>query len=177
MLTSSAMNTPLKLFALLVIAFPFLTSCGDDEEIIDREPLIIGAWTLESQQISNATANGIQVDVTQSPFKELLGDLSIIPDGSEITFDQDRSYTVRAPQQSSGFSGTWELSDDQTTITLAGLEGAEDLLGSSSLVFVILGINETDFNINTTSSEITIPNVPNLGTIRASGDYALNLRK
>jgi hypothetical protein len=171
------MNTPLKLFSLLVITFPFLTSCGDDEEVVDREPLIIGTWTLESQQISNATANGITVDVTKSPFKELVGDLAIIPDGSEITFDQNRSYTVRPPQQSSGFTGTWELSDDQTTITLAGLEGAEDLLGSSSLVFVILGISETDFNINTTSSEITIPNVPNFGTVNASGDYTLNLGK
>lgn len=173
------MKASLKSLALLFFVLPiaFMVSCGDDEEDIDREPLIIGTWTLESQNITNAVVNGISVDISQSPFKELVGDIAIIPESSEITFNQDRTYTVNAPQQTSDFSGTWELSDDQSTITLSGLEDAEALLGSNSLVFVILSINDTDFSMNTTSSEITIPNVPNLGTVKASGDYQLNLEK
>lgn len=167
-----------KFLLLLVILLPlaFMVSCSDDEEI-DREPLIIGTWTLASQNVSNAVLNGVSVDVSQSPFKELVGDLIIIPENSEITFNPDRTYTVKAPQQSSDFSGTWELSDDQTRITLSGLEDAEALLGSNSLVFDILNINDANFSMNTSSSEITIPNVPNLGTVRASGDYQLNLEK
>ena len=172
------MNLSHRFFGLMgaVCLFALVASCGDDEEV-DREPLIIGTWTLESQQASNVVVNGISIDVTQSPFSDLVGDLMIIPENSEITFNQDRTYTVKAPQQASDFSGTWELSADQSVITLSGLDDAEAVLGSNSLDFVILTINDTDFTINTSSSEITIPNVPNLGTVNASGDYQLNLEK
>ena len=173
------MNASLKFLVLLITMLPlvFVAACSDDEEDVDREPLIIGAWTLESQQISNVTANGIP-NIDSSPlFRDYINALTILPENSEITFNQDRTYTVKAPQQTSDFSGTWELSDDQSTITLSGLEAAEALLGSDNLVFVILSINDTNFTLNTSSSEVTIPNVPNLGTVTASGDYQLNLVK
>lgn len=167
-----------KFFGLIGVfcLFTLLFSCADDEEV-DREPLILGVWTLESQQASNVVVNGISIDVTQSPFSSLVGDITIIPENSEIAFNQDRTYNVSAPQQASDFSGTWELSADQSIITLSGLDDAEAVLGSNSLDFVILSINDTDFTMNTSSSEITIPNVPNLGTVRASGDYQLALVK
>jgi hypothetical protein len=170
-------------FFRLIGAFCLLalvTSCGEDEEIVDREPLIIGVWTLESQDITNvsASASGIgNIPIPESIVNSFVDTLTIIPENSEFTFNQDRTYRVRTPQQNSDFSGTWALSDDQNTITLSGLEAAEALLGSNSLVFVILSISDTNFSVNTSSSEITLPNLPTVGTVTGSGDYQLNLVK
>ena len=173
------MNASLKFLVLLITLFPlvFVVSCSDDEEEVDREPLIIGEWILESQQISNVTANGISIDVSSPLFGGLIDTLTIIPENSEITFNQNRTYRIKAPQQTTDLTGTWELSDDQSTITLSGLEDAEALLGSSSLAFVIQTISATDFSMLTSVPNITLPNLPTVGTVTASGDYQLNLVK
>ena len=176
------MNASLKFLVLLItmLSLVFVAACSDDEEDVDREPLIIGVWTLESQDITNvsATAGGIgNIPIPESIVNSFVDTLTIIPENSEFTFNQDRTYTVRTPQRSSDFSGTWALSDDQNTITLSGLEAAEALLGSNSLVFVILSISDTNFSVNTSSSEITLPNLPTVGTVTGSGDYQLNLVK
>ena len=175
------MNVSLKFLVLLVVTLPlaFMVSCGDDEEDVDREPLIIGTWTLESQQISNVQANigGSPIGIPQNLIQGFVDTLKIIPENSEITFNQDRTYSIKAPQQTNDLAGTWELSDDQNTITLSGLEAAEALLGSSSLAFVIQSISSTDFSMLTSVPEITLPDIPTLGTVIASGDYQLILKK
>ena len=174
------MKASLKFLVLLVAMFPlaFVVSCSDDEEDVDREPLIVGEWTLESQKVVNPTAisdSGIPIPAALlGPFVDTL---KILPESSKMTFDQDYTYTISAPQQTSDFSGTWSLSDDQSTITLSGLEGAEALLGSSSLAFIIQNINATNFSMLTSVPEIVFPNIPTLGTVRASGDYQLVLEK
>ncbi len=154
-----------------------MVSCGDDEEDIDREPLIIGTWTLESQEISSITANGITVDPSSPLLGGLLDTLAILPENSEITFNQDHTYSAKAPQQTTDLAGTWTLSGDQSTITLSGIEAAEALLGSSSLDFVIQSISSTNFSMVTSVSEINIPNIPAIGTANVSGDYQLILKK
>ncbi len=161
-------------FCLLVL----VASCGEDEEV-DREPLIIGEWVLASQQVSNVQANfgGSPIGIPQDFIKGFVDTLKIIPENSEITFNQDRTYSIKAPQQTTDLTGTWELSDDQSTITLSGLEAAEALLGSSSLAFVIQAISSTDFSMLTSVPEITLPNLPTIGTVTASGDYQLVLKK
>ena len=164
-----------------IVALLFLTlaiSCGEDEEV-DREPLIIGTWTLESQNVANIQANvgGVPLTIPPEFISEFVDSLAIIPENSEITFNQDRTYTVKAPQQTTDASGTWSLSEDQNTITITGLAGAEALLGSSSLAFVIQRLSATDFSMLTSVPEITIPNVPNFGSVKASGDYQLSLEK
>ncbi len=158
--------------------FALVASCGDDEEV-DREPLILGVWTLESQQVSNVQANvgGSPIGIPQDFIKEFVDTLKIIPENSEITFNQDRTYSIKAPQQTTDLTGTWQLSDDQSTITLTGLEDAEALLGSSSLAFVIQTISATDFSMLTSVPDITLPNLPTIGTVTASGDYQLTLKK
>ena len=175
------MNASLKYFVLLIVMLPlgFMASCSEDDEEVDREPLIIGVWTLESQRISNveATVAGLGGVPVQSFLEPVLDTLTIIPENSEITFNQDRTYTIKAPQQTTDLAGTWELSADQSTITLNGFEAAQALLGASSLDFVILSISSTDFSMVTSVSDITIPNLPTVGTVNASGDYQMTLKK
>lgn len=175
------MKASLKSLALLFVVLPlaFVVSCGDDEEDINREPLILGTWTLESQKVTNvkATVSGLPVGIPESVIKELVDTLTIIPQNSKITFNQDLTYSIKAPQRTTDASGSWSLSEDQNTITITGLEDAQTLLGSSSLAFVIQRISNTDFSLLTSVPEITIPNIPNLGSVKASGDYQMELKK
>lgn len=171
-----------KVAALLLLAF--VAACGEDEEE-PREPLIIGTWSLESQELTNIEANiaGGALDITNQVPEEYRN-LTIFPEDATITFNEDGTYVADTPDGDGVLTGSWELSDDEEIITISGLDEAEALLGSNSLPFTIREIDASNFSLLASVSDIRLPDdvdiegLPaGLGAVSFSGDYQLDLRK
>ena len=172
-----------KIIAFLSL-FVFVASCSDDEEE-SREPLIIGTWSLESQELTNIRADisGFSQDITDQ-LPEEYRDLEIFPEDATITFNEDRTYVVDTPDEDNVLDGSWELSDDEEVITITGLDQAEALLGSTTLPFVIQDISATNLSLLASVSDIRIPDdidvsgIPfDVSAVSFSGDYQLDLQK
>lgn len=164
----------------------FVAACSEDEEA-PREPLIIGTWSLESQELTNIIANDVPLlgsqDITQAVPEEYRN-LAIFPEDATITFNEDRTYVADTPDGDAALTGTWELSDDEQVITISGLDAAEAILGSTSLPFTIQDIDATNLSLLASVSGIRIPDdidiegLPaDLGNVSFSGDYRLDLQK
>ena len=176
------MNMIRKSINFLFIATLLLASaCGDDEEApqVSRKEMMTGSWTLQGQDITNASAsrNGVPVPqpIVDLALAQLEDQLQVFSKETTFIFREDDTYTATDPSISSTISGRWELRNNEQDVALSGLN-ATGLLPSDTVVFNIVTLTETNLSLKASLSDIEV-DYPDLGEIEVAGDYQFNLTK
>ena len=174
---------------IAALMLTLITSCSDDEEPV-QEDLLIGDWSLASQEIKNVkatfTVQGLPVTLSGDEIpevRELLDTIAIFPESATLSFAEDLTYVISDPSSSETLDGTWVLDEDARTLTMTGLDEASQFLGTNSLVFNILTFTESELSLLASVPDISldglssIPGAESLDGATVSGDYQLDLRK
>ena len=100
---------------LLILLFLFTAlSCEKDEDLSKEELLTAHVW-----KFSKMTA-----DTDNQDALALIAFAEALMTGGTLNFDDDGTYSMTAMQQTE--TGTWELSADETTLTLDDDDGTVD---------------------------------------------------
>jgi hypothetical protein len=163
------MNTSSRLLLLPFLALMFLfQGCNDDDGEVSRREILIGAWTIETNELSDytITVSGFTFtkdNVQGSPFEaeaqeleenlELLAD-EIFPPNTTITFSEDNTYILTNAQNSTA-PESWSLSSNEQELTLnidddeidRLIFDIQELTNNSLHVLLILDENDLDLGV------------------------------
>ncbi|MBT28693.1 MAG: hypothetical protein CMO01_03450 [Thalassobius sp.] len=176
----------LKSLRLLLFVFSllFIFSCDDDDPVDQDEDseTIIGTWTFESQTLEFYQNGTKLTDSEVALYFSILGyDIESfqVPEGATFEFSEDGTFTGNATDYDEQ-TGTWELSDDESTLKIysdAGIlfldidslpEDIKDLIleEDGSIAFEVLTLTETNASFY----------ISKTGPIQVSNDISITLR-
>lgn len=165
------MKPNFKLFLMSLFAASFLfQACGDDDEV-SREDLLIGTWTIQSNELTDysITISGFTLtkeSIQSSPFAdeaaEFEEDLAVIaedlfPPNTTITFNEDNTYVVT--NQTSSAPDDWALSSNEQELTLdIDSDDIQNLVFdieelSNTELQVVLTLDDTDIDLEAMGGE------------------------